>query len=96
VLDLADDVRRDLARLEDRDVAAGDREGQGAGLELAGAGISQFLLSGWPDEDEMEFFGREVLPLLASPPAPGESERSITPLRPGGRRSPARRPPASA
>lgn len=33
-------------------------------LELADAGISQFLLSGWPDEEEMEFFGREILPRL--------------------------------
>ncbi|HYU34388.1 MAG TPA: LLM class flavin-dependent oxidoreductase [Thermoanaerobaculia bacterium] len=43
----------------------GSAEEIAAGLqELAGAGISHFLLSGWPDEDEMEFFGREVLPRL--------------------------------
>lgn len=36
-----------------------------AGLqELGDAGISQFLLSGWPDEEEMNFFGREILPIL--------------------------------
>jgi alkanesulfonate monooxygenase len=34
----------------------------GALLELAGAGISQFLFSGWPDEREMKFFGEEILP----------------------------------
>lgn len=31
-------------------------------LEYRDAGVSQFLLSGWPDREEMEFFGREVLP----------------------------------
>ncbi len=34
----------------------------GALLELGGAGISQFLFSGWPDEREMRFFGAEILP----------------------------------
>jgi alkanesulfonate monooxygenase len=31
-------------------------------LELAGAGISHFLFSGWPDEREMRYFGEEILP----------------------------------
>lgn len=34
----------------------------GAFLEYRDAGITQFLLSGWPDLAEMETFGREVLP----------------------------------
>jgi alkanesulfonate monooxygenase len=33
-------------------------------LELAAAGISHFLFSGWPDEREMRFFGSAVLPLV--------------------------------
>jgi alkanesulfonate monooxygenase len=31
-------------------------------LEFRDAGIRQFLFSGWPDEEEMAFFGTEVLP----------------------------------
>jgi alkanesulfonate monooxygenase len=31
-------------------------------LEYREAGVTQFLLSGWPDLAELEFFGREVLP----------------------------------
>jgi alkanesulfonate monooxygenase len=33
-------------------------------LEYKEIGISQFLFMGWPDLDEMTFFGREVLPLV--------------------------------
>jgi alkanesulfonate monooxygenase len=32
--------------------------------ELREAGITQFLFMGWPDLEEMRFFGREVLPLI--------------------------------
>jgi alkanesulfonate monooxygenase len=33
-------------------------------LEYKAMGITQFLFLGWPDDDEMLFFGREVLPLI--------------------------------
>lgn len=33
-------------------------------LEYKRIGISQFIISGWPKLDEMEIFGREVLPLV--------------------------------
>jgi alkanesulfonate monooxygenase len=33
-------------------------------IEYKRIGVSQFLFSGWPDLDEMIFFGREVLPLV--------------------------------
>jgi alkanesulfonate monooxygenase len=33
-------------------------------MEYKEAGISQFLFMGWPDIDEMTFFGREILPLV--------------------------------
>jgi alkanesulfonate monooxygenase len=33
-------------------------------LEYRDLGVSQFLFLGWPDHEEMEIFGREVLPLL--------------------------------
>ncbi len=31
-------------------------------LEYRDAGITQFLLSGWPDLEQVEFFGRDILP----------------------------------
>ena len=31
-------------------------------LQYREAGVTQFLFSGWPDETEMDFFGREILP----------------------------------
>jgi len=34
----------------------------GALLEYKEIGVTQFLFTGWPDLDEMTFFGREVLP----------------------------------
>jgi alkanesulfonate monooxygenase len=34
----------------------------GALLEYGDAGVSQFIISGWPKLEEMIFFGREVLP----------------------------------
>jgi alkanesulfonate monooxygenase len=33
-------------------------------MEYKSVGISQFLFMGWPDLEEMTFFGREVLPLV--------------------------------
>jgi alkanesulfonate monooxygenase len=33
-------------------------------LEYHAAGVSQFLLAGWPDFEEMTIFGRDVLPLV--------------------------------
>jgi alkanesulfonate monooxygenase len=31
-------------------------------MSFAQAGVSQFILSGWPKSDSMKFFGEEVLP----------------------------------
>ena len=28
------------------------------------AGVTQFLFMGWPDDEAMSFFGREILPLV--------------------------------
>jgi alkanesulfonate monooxygenase len=33
-------------------------------MEYKQVGISQFLFMGWPDLDEMTYFGKEVLPLV--------------------------------
>jgi alkanesulfonate monooxygenase len=33
-------------------------------LEYKRAGVSQFIFSGWPKVDSMEFFGREILPIV--------------------------------
>jgi alkanesulfonate monooxygenase len=33
-------------------------------LEYRQAGVSQFIFSGWPKVESMEFFGREILPLV--------------------------------
>jgi alkanesulfonate monooxygenase len=33
-------------------------------LELGKLGISQFILSGWPKQEEMRRFGSDVLPLV--------------------------------
>jgi alkanesulfonate monooxygenase len=33
-------------------------------IEYKRIGVSQFIISGWPKLDEMEIFGREVLPLI--------------------------------
>ncbi len=33
-------------------------------LEYKAIGVTQFLFTGWPDADEMAFFGREVAPLV--------------------------------
>jgi alkanesulfonate monooxygenase len=36
----------------------------GAILEYRRAGVSQFILSGWPKVESMEFFGTQVLPIV--------------------------------
>jgi alkanesulfonate monooxygenase len=33
-------------------------------MEYKKAGISQFILSGWPKLDEMVYFGKSVLPVI--------------------------------
>jgi alkanesulfonate monooxygenase len=33
-------------------------------LEYKQIGVTQFIISGWPKLDEMNIFGREVLPLI--------------------------------
>jgi len=33
-------------------------------LEYESIGVSQFLFSGWPDLEEMTYFGRDILPLI--------------------------------
>jgi alkanesulfonate monooxygenase len=43
------------------------REIAGGIEELADAGITQFIFSGWPKLESMEFFGEEVLPLIRQP-----------------------------
>jgi alkanesulfonate monooxygenase len=45
-------------------LVGGPEEIASAILEYQEIGISQFLFMGWPDLDEMIFFGREVLPLV--------------------------------
>ena len=35
--------------------------------EFVDAGVSQFILAGWPKLESMEFFGEEVLPLIRQP-----------------------------
>ena len=42
----------------------GPEEIASAIMEYKEIGISQFLFMGWPDLDEMTFFGREILPLV--------------------------------
>ena len=41
--------------------------------EYREAGVTQFLFMGWPDLEEMTFFGREVLPLIRKKERDGES-----------------------
>lgn len=33
-------------------------------LKYKEIGVSEFILSGWPEIDELEIFGKEVLPLV--------------------------------
>lgn len=41
-------------------------------LDYKALGISQFLFLGWPDREEMDIFGREVLPLLRRAELPAQ------------------------
>jgi len=45
-------------------LVGGPEEIASALMEYKQTGISQFLFMGWPDLDEMIFFGREILPLV--------------------------------
>jgi alkanesulfonate monooxygenase len=36
-------------------------------------GVGEFIISGWPEVDEVDIFGREVLPLIRRAEAAGES-----------------------
>jgi alkanesulfonate monooxygenase len=45
-------------------LVGGPEEIASALIEYKQAGITQFLFMGWPDLDEMTYFGREVLPLV--------------------------------
>ena len=45
-------------------LVGGPEEIAAAIMEYKEIGISQFLFMGWPDLDEMTFFGREILPLV--------------------------------
>src|SRR4051812_28553284 len=55
-------------------------------LEYRRIGVTQFLFMGWPDSEEMAFFGREVLPRVregerAAAAAAGENPLSALPER---------------
>jgi alkanesulfonate monooxygenase len=45
-------------------LVGGPHEIATAALEYKAVGITQFLFLGWPDDEEMRFFGREVLPVI--------------------------------
>jgi len=45
-------------------LVGGPEEISSALMEYKELGISQFLFMGWPDLDEMTFFGQEILPLV--------------------------------
>lgn len=44
-------------------------------LEYARAGVTQFIISGWPKLEEMQFFGEHVLPRVRTREAAGEARR---------------------
>lgn len=48
------------------------REVAAALLEFGSAGVSQFILSGWPKLDEMVFFGDHVIPLVRAAERPSD------------------------
>jgi alkanesulfonate monooxygenase len=51
----------------------------GALLEYKEIGVTQFLFTGWPDLDEMTFFGREVLPRVRAREALAAGALEVTP-----------------
>jgi alkanesulfonate monooxygenase len=56
-------------------LVGGPEEISSALMEYKQVGISQFLFMGWPDLDEMTYFGREVLPLVR------EKEQALDPVQ---------------
>jgi alkanesulfonate monooxygenase len=56
-------------------------------LEYKRAGVSQFIFSGWPKVESMEFFGREVLPLVRRMEEAGEPDPTPAPLSGGSDRT---------
>ena len=55
-------------------LVGGPSEIANAIMEYQRIGISQFLFMGWPDLEEMTFFGREILPLIRSEEVRGSSQ----------------------
>jgi alkanesulfonate monooxygenase len=51
------------------------REVADAFLEYKRIGVTDFIISGWPEVDEVDIFGREILPLVR------EGERRERPVR---------------
>ena len=59
-------------------------------LEYKRAGVSQFIFSGWPKVESMEFFGSEILPIIrrmeradnAEPGPPSLDGKDVAPLLP--------------
>ena len=33
-------------------------------MEYKAAGVTQYIISGWPKKEEMLFFGKEIIPLV--------------------------------
>ena len=56
-------------------------------LEYKRAGVSQFIFSGWPKVESMEFFGREVLPLVRRMEEAGEPDPTPATLSGGSDRT---------
>jgi alkanesulfonate monooxygenase len=48
----------------------------GALLDYGRAGVTQFILSGYPKQQSLEFFGRHVLPLVREAERVGDSLRA--------------------
>jgi alkanesulfonate monooxygenase len=55
------------------------REIADALLEYERIGVTEFIISGWPEVDTVETFGREVLPLIQSDAAPRPDVRHAAP-----------------
>jgi alkanesulfonate monooxygenase len=54
-------------------------------LEYGRAGVSQFIISGWPKLEEMQFFGEHVLPRVRAREAAGEGRSQQHGAGVGGR-----------
>jgi alkanesulfonate monooxygenase len=57
-------------------LVGGPHEIASAILEYRAIGITQFLFMGWPDDEEMRFFGQEILPAIRERELAREPERS--------------------